>query len=360
MIKEISVCGVLNPKENNPRNSEGSFLKLKDGRIAYAYSRYSGQSDDDHASCNICVIYSYDNGNTFDTDHYETLVYASDYGEENVMSVTLRYMNNGDIGLFYLLKHPGITSEYYLRRYNGDFSQLLTEIKCLPFGYESYFVVNNDRVIITSDGKWIIPAAHHFSSLNKAEKAYCDGRAIVRFFVSEDDGYTWKESYETLRLCDTYSRTGLQEPGLVELKNGVLYCYSRTDRGFQYETVSVDGGNHWFMPQPSKFTSPDSPMLIKRNPYSGKFYSVWNPEPKTFIYPRIGSSWGRTPLVIAQSDDGVNFSKPYVLEDDENKGYCYPAMEFIDEKTMLLSYCNGGKDTNCCLDRTIIKKIILE
>ncbi len=359
-IKESTVIGVLDKQENNPRNSEGSFLKLSDGRIAFAYSRYSGNSDNDHAPCDICVIYSNDGGKTFDTKNYETLVSASDYNEQNVMSVTLRYMNNGDIGLFYLLKHSGITSEYNLRRYKENFSNPLNETKCLPHGYDSYFVVNNDRVLRKSDGKWFIPAAFHHSSVNRKDAEYLDSRGVVYFFVSEDDGQTWHQQKEILYLADTHSRTGLQEPGLIELHGGILYCYSRTDRMAQYESVSIDGGEHWFTPQPSRFTSPDSPMLIKQNPYSRMFYAVWNPTPKSPTSPEYSISWGRTPLAIAQSPDGIHFSKPVFIEDDPTKGYCYPAMEFSDDKTILLAYCSGGKEEGCCLDKTSIRKLILE
>ncbi|MBP3293280.1 MAG: exo-alpha-sialidase, partial [Clostridia bacterium] len=55
----------LAPKAGNPRNSEGSFLRLNDGRIAFAYSRYSGNSADDHAYAEIACIFSSDNGETF-------------------------------------------------------------------------------------------------------------------------------------------------------------------------------------------------------------------------------------------------------------------------------------------------------
>ncbi len=359
-IKESHLVASLDKKFDNPRNSEGSFLKLKDGRIAFAYSRYFGESDNDHAACNICVIYSSDGGKSFDTENYETLVYASDYNEQNVMSVTLRYMNNGDIGLFYLLKHSAdMTSEYLLRRYRDDFTNPLGEVKCLPFDFKSYFVVNNDRVLGTSDGRWFVPAAWHHSSVKSDGRIYMDGRATVYFFVSEDDGKTWQQQRETLRLADTYSRTGLQEPGLAELPGGMLYCYSRTDRMLQYESISIDGGNHWFMPQPSRFTSPDSPMLIKQNPFSKMYFAVWNPVPISPVSPK-NSSWGRTPLVIAQSPDGIHFSEPVIIEDDPTKGFCYPAMEFLNEKTVLMSYCCGGNEEGCCLDRTVIRKIIFE
>ncbi len=363
--KDCSVIGVITKKDGNPRNSEGSFLRLKDGRIAFAYSRYTGNSDNDHADCNICVIYSRDGGKSFDTEHYETLVNAHEYGEKNVMSVTLRYMNNGDIGLFYLLKHPG-SSEYLLRRYKNDFSECLGEVKCLPHRYSSYFVVNNDRVLRTSGGKWIIPAAYHHTDVlpEKSDdgyfNSYLDGRASVFFFTSDDDGYTWRQSKEVLHLNDTYSETGLQEPGLAELDGGVLYCYSRTDRMFQYESVSVDGGEHWFMPQPSRFASALSPMLIKKNPYSGRYYAVWNPEPKTLMHPYDKPSLGRNPLVIAESADGVHFSEPFIIENDPTRGFCYPAIEFSDEKTLLLSYCAGGPVEGGCLNHTVIRRLILE
>ncbi len=358
-LKSAEYIGILNRKPGNPRNSEGSFLQLEDGRIAFAYSRYCGTSDNDHADCNICVVYSRDGGMSFDTEHYETLVEAAEYGEKNVMSVTLRRMNNGDIGLFYLLKHPKVSSDYMLRRYRGDFSHCLGEVKCFPHGYESYFVVNNDRVLHRADGTWIIPAAYHHSSINKPEE-YCDGRGIVYFFSSGDDGQIWTQNWETLRMPDNASHTGLQEPGLVELPNGALYAYARTDRMYQYEAVSVDGGEHWFGPQASQFTSPASPMLIKRNPHSGKYYAIWNPTPKSLTHPQYPDSWGRTPLVMAESEDGTHFSQPVFLETDPTKGYCYPAMEFLDEKTVLVSYCSGGAPEGMCLNRTVIRRLEME
>ena len=39
----------LATSEKNPRNGEGSFLRLSDGRIMYAYTEYYGDSWEDHA-----------------------------------------------------------------------------------------------------------------------------------------------------------------------------------------------------------------------------------------------------------------------------------------------------------------------
>ena len=58
----------LPPGPNNPRNSEGAFMPLKDGRIMFAYSRYYGKSSSDHATADIAARYSSDKGRTWTTN----------------------------------------------------------------------------------------------------------------------------------------------------------------------------------------------------------------------------------------------------------------------------------------------------
>lgn len=38
------VTASIGPKEDNPRNSEGTFLELQDGEIIFVYSRFRGDS----------------------------------------------------------------------------------------------------------------------------------------------------------------------------------------------------------------------------------------------------------------------------------------------------------------------------
>ena len=111
----------------------------------------------------------------------------------------------------------------------------------------------------------------------------------------------------------------------------------------QYESTSTDGGKTWSTPKPNKFfSSPDSPMQMGRA--GNKLVAVFNPIPK---YTTRGISnngghasdnWGRTPFVIAVSeDDGKTFPKIYYLEDDLTNGYCYPAI-FDGGNYILVSY----------------------
>lgn len=362
-IDQMNCVGILAPREGNPRNSEGSFLRLEDGRIAFAYSRYIGNSWDDHAACCISVVYSNDNGNSFDTENFEVLVRAEEYGEQNVMSVSLVRMHNGDIGLFYLLKEDGgMRTQYRMRRYKGDFAHFCGEVSCLPQHLPGYYVVNNDRVQTLSDGTWIFPASLHPSTVFPREGAsqWLDLQGCVVFYVSRDDGRTWYQTHAFVHHPNDNCATGLQEPGVIELGSGLLYGYFRTNSHAQYESVSMDGGESWFMPRPSQFSSPDSPMLIKKNPYSGKFYAVWNPYPNVPYRQVPAYTWGRTPLVLAESSDGVHFSPYTILDEEPEHGFCYPAMYFLDERTFLLSYCSGGPEDGCVLSRTTIRKIVLQ
>ena len=52
---EKEVLLELNPGEGNPRNSEGDFLKLEDGRILFVYTQYDGSSSVDHAPAHLAA-----------------------------------------------------------------------------------------------------------------------------------------------------------------------------------------------------------------------------------------------------------------------------------------------------------------
>ncbi len=351
----------------NPRNSEGAFLRLNDGRIAFAYSRYRGDSADDHAYAEIACVFSYDDGETFENERILVRPSADPADDEtNCMSVSLMRMANGDVGLFYLLKRNNVVSEYLLRRSSDEMETFGEPTLCVASDMPGYYVVNNDRVIRMANGRLIVPAAHHPSAMGYRGKNSLDGRATAAFYASDDDGYTWRRVSAMLALPSVaYSGTGMQEPGLIELTPGVLYAYFRTDMGRQYESVSIDGGANWFPAQASRFTSPASPLLIKRNEYSGKLYAIWNPVPEYYGRPSA-KVWtgGRTPLVIAEGEftgGGIRWGAPKVIEDDPGAGFCYPAICFLSESEAVMSYCAGGVEASdeMCLVRTRVRKVVL-
>ncbi len=371
-IKNSEVLYELRAGADNPRNSEGSFARLKDGRIMFAYSRYSGKSWRDEAPADIAAVYIKDDGGSMDKSVPEILVSANEYsGISNIMSVSLMRMQNGDLGLFYMLKYDRfssemqdfspIISEYALRRSADDKSfPKENEVFCLSKHLKSYYVINNDRVLKTLSGRLIIPAARHRAAYTDAGLSF-DAIGTVQVFYSDDDGASWNEASGSISLPTTsHSRTGLQEPGAYELPSGVLCLFARTDRMCQYESFSLDNGIMWTPAQASNFSSPDSPMKIARNPYNGRYYAVWNPIPNYNGRKIAKGSIGRTPLVIAESEDGINFSEYCVIEDDSERGFCYPAIFFVNEKRLLVSYCSGRAEEGCCLCSTTIRRIELE
>lgn len=351
----------LIPKSGNPRNSEGAFIRLDDGGILYAYSRYCGTSGGDEADCDIAALFSYDNGESWTSP--QIIIKASQFKVKNVMSVSLLRMNNGDIGLFYCVKLLEGGSNYALSRSNDNGKSFYQTTTCLDDVVKGYYVMNNDRVERLSNGRIVLPVCFHRMSLDGINNKITamDAYGTVLFIVSDDDGETFREAEGRMVMGNTaHSIMGLQEPGLIELKNGALWGYARTDRGFQYESLSIDNLRSLTPAQPSRFTAPCSPMKIKRFASTGELFAVWNPIPRYNGRPLEGIRSDRTPIVIAKSgDDGQTWSEPQTLDDDPRRGYCYPALFFTGEGHLLLSYCCGGPEDGWELNRTCIRKIAL-
>lgn len=351
------IVKVFSPDEKYTRHSEGDFLRLKDGRLLFVYCRFQNNYHDD-AYCELVSCVSEDEGETWSEP--QTLLSPAMYGTDNIMSVSLMRMANGDLGLFYLIKVNPINNRIILSRSNDEGKTFYSHIDCADPNRPYYYVVNNSRIERTRSGRLIIPTAVHPGTLGPNGKYHVESRCSAVFFLSDDDGVTWRESKDMVYPSFTETRTGLQEPGVFETNAGGLHAYFRTDKFAQYESFSVDGGERWSVPQPSRFSAPASPLEVARNPKDGTLYGVWNPMPLYNGRGKHPSGWGRTPLVCAVSrDDGTTWSDPVVLADDPTHGYCYPALFFTEDDCMLTAYCSGGPEEGICLAQLTIHKIPL-
>ncbi|VAX18245.1 Sialidase, partial [hydrothermal vent metagenome] len=97
--KEVTLR--LEPGEGNPRNSEGDFIQLKDGKILFIYSHFTGGSGD-NSSAYLAGRYSSDGGKTWSSEDVKIL---PNEGGMNVMSVSLIRLDKDRIALFYLRKN---------------------------------------------------------------------------------------------------------------------------------------------------------------------------------------------------------------------------------------------------------------
>lgn len=347
----------LPPVPGNPRNSEGAFLALRDGRVLFVYSHFSGSVQDD-AAAELWAL-------ALDGDVASPpapLIPAPDDGAQNLMSVSLLRMANGDIGLFYLRRHGQTRLEMVLRR-SGDEGKTWSSPTPVTTR-EGYFVVNNDRVCRLAGGSLLVPAAEHRKFLRADGSVFFDPRADAVFFRSDDDGRSFYElpGKGVMPYADA-CQSGLQEPGVLEMRSGRLWAWARTDLGSQWEMHSFTGGRSWTPPAPSRFTSPLSPMSVRRLS-DGALLALYNPVP---LYngrsAHVQGVWtgGRTPLALRLShDDGQTWEEPQLLESDPCRGYCYTAILEEAPGRLLLAYCAGGPEDGLCLARLRIARLSLD
>jgi Neuraminidase (sialidase) len=335
------------PTKEFPRNSEGSFVQLKSGRILYYYTQFYGGANDASAA-RIAGIYSDDAGRTWS----EPKTVLEHTGGLNIMSVSLLRLQSGAIAFFYLEKKSHTECRPYVRLSTDEAATWSEPALVVPA--PGYFVLNNDRVIQLASGRLVVPVAYHRIKLeNPGPARAMDSRAIAFWYLSDDEGKTWREA-TTWWALPVQSGSGLQEPGAVELADGKLFGWSRTDTGFQYGFTSADGGKTWTPPAPTTLASPLSPASIKRLPGSADLLAIYNDHSGRHPFTK----GRRTPLVSAISKDGgATWSPSRVIEGDPEGGFCYTAIHFVDD-AVLLAYCAG--DTRIGqLNRLRIRRIPL-
>jgi dienelactone hydrolase len=333
----------LPPGPGNPRNSEGDFIALKDGRLLFVYTRFTGGTAD-HAAADLASRSSSDGGRTW-TDRDEIVVRND--GGQNVMSVSLRRLGNGEIGLFYLKKNSNDDCRLHLRRSTDEARTWGEPALCMA--EPGYYVVNNDRVVRLAGGRWVVPAARH-----NAPGGKWTSRGVALCYLSDDDGRTWRRGKGEIEGPGK-GRSGLQEPLVVELKDGRLMMLCRTDAGFQYRSFSGDGGETWSPAEPSGLASPLSPASLERIPKTGDLLLAWNDHSR-IDDARRGK---RTPLAVAVSrDEGATWDVPRILEDDPDGWYCYTAIEFAGDR-VLLGHCAGDSKVGR-LSRTQVTSFTLD
>jgi len=99
----------------------------------------------------------------------------------------------------------------------------------------------------------------------------------------------------------------LCEGSFFETSGGRLHMLLRSQTGFLWESVSDDDGLTWSAPRETRFTDECSKFHFGRLP-DGRYYCVSNPDrDKQYDEGR------RSPLVLAVSPDGVDFSKGYIV-----------------------------------------------
>ena len=326
----------LPPAKDNPRNSEGDFITLKDGRILFVYTHFTDGAAD-HSSAFLAGRYSSDGGKTW-TKQDKTIM--PNDAQQNIMSVSLLRLQDGTIALFYLRKNSihDLRPVMRISRDEGATWSEATEI--IPVSEVGYYVMNNDRVIQLKNGRLVLPLALH-QNLSGSNRFNPNARFLC--YYSDDLGKSWHRG----QAAEVETQPGkkqpyMQEPGIVQLKDGTVMGFCRTNGGSQYVATSKDGGKTFSTLKPSQIISPVSPASIERIPSTGDLLLVWNNHQD--IQPALRGK--RTPLTIAISkNEGQTWELVQNVEDNPNGWYCYTAIEFTKDG-VLLGHCAGDRTKN--------------
>jgi len=323
-VEPVSVLE-LPPSPNNPRNSEGDFIELKSGKLLFIYTHYDTGSGVDHDPAYLASRNSVDAGMTWsDTDD----IVMGNEGSQNIMSVSLLRLNNGDIALFYLRKNSSEDCIPIMRVSKDEARTWGPPVQCI--GKKGYYVLNNDRVIQLNDGTLMFAVSEH-----KSKDKIFDAQGNLYAYFSEDNGKTWKSS----KKVPNETKIITQEPGLIEMGDGRIMMFIRTNDGKQYLSYSSDKGLSWSHILPSNIPSPLSPASIEKIPGSNHWIMVWNNNDGSMTDIKNK----RTPLTVAISkDEGVSWKNVKNIETEKDGWFCYTAIYFV-KNDILLAYCAGDR-----------------
>ncbi|EPR71115.1 Sialidase [Cyclobacterium qasimii M12-11B] len=306
----------------NPRNSEGDFITLKDGKILFAYTRFMN-SFSDHAPAQIMGRYSDDGGKTW--SEKDKLIVERE-GDQNVMSVSFLRLQNGDIALFYARKNS-LEDCIPMVRISKDEAQTWSKPTPIITDQKGYFVLNNDRVIQLKSGRILAPV-----SLHKTPNSEWRNRGEIRCFYSDDMGFTWKMG----QVLPVPTNVISQEPGVVEMDDGRIMMNIRTNQGTQYSSFSLDEGITWSLAKETIIPSPIAPASLARLNGTGDLILAWNNNGKSG--PGYFKS-KRTPLTVAISrDEGQSWGNIQNIEGSIHASYAYAAIHEVEDHILFGYY----------------------
>ena len=235
--------------------------------------------------------------------------------------------------------------------------------------------------VVLTDGTIVLPSYRWISYDSGAESESFNSPSLSYSFscTSDDGGASWRVSHSQLFVSHYRSACDLEEPTVVELRDGRLLMHLRSQLGRSFESYSTDRGLNWSRPSPLPMAASYTPSLLRRMP-TGEILVVWNQVSRGEILKGLhrhrlscaisrdeGATWENfknlESLDFRTVIDPPPLDRREVIEQWEDYGYyqpgdteqyprapgglriCYPNVLFHgDEALVVYDYGNGNVD----------------
>ncbi|MBP1996301.1 exo-alpha-sialidase [Paenibacillus eucommiae] len=252
----------------------GAIIELKNNELLLTYDEISDVFDD--ASGHVVGKISKDGGRTWG----DRFIIQENIAQGNVTNQGIVRLKSGALALFFAWLDDFEHISLHMIRSFDEGRTWSAPLNMTP--YAGYQVTANDRAVILSSGRIILPLGGNTEAI--------PGKVGAFTIYSDDEGETW-EFGDFVNLTEGYPA----EPVLVELKDHRVMMLIRTTLGHIYKAYSEDGGITWGDPIETDLQSPYAPYMIKRIPDNGigPLLLIWNNSPTE----------ERRPLTMAVSND---------------------------------------------------------
>lgn len=254
--------------------SEADIIPLKDGRLLLAY-----------AGVNARI--SSDMGRTWSGPFHPRR--GSGKPVDGVHCLSLTRLADGSIGMFFSLESRGWKDVPLGFCFSTDEGETWSEtITVNPPKTRAYMCMDRGIVLQrTHKGRIVLETCYRelgpAPSTDPGQAPHGPDvdenltNSVVYF--SDDGGKTWQRSLHEVFVVLDHGRGGFwvfEEPVAVELKNGDVLMFGRTNLGQLFTSRSGDGGYSWAQPVPTGLASSYAPCMVKRIPTSGHLLMIWS------------------------------------------------------------------------------------
>jgi sialidase-1 len=314
----------------NPRHDHQQIFPLRDGRLLLIWSEYYADrpsfvtrtpysregSQTDLMPCRLSAKLSADGGRSWTAK----FTVQDNFATHNVKHPCLLRLPSGEILLFFTAWWSETERRVYVKRSADECETWSAPVQISES--PGFYCINHDHALRLTTGRIVVPCFVSPIVWQEGEhfRAFC--------FYSDDDGHTWQRSENTMDLPGR----GAEEPMVVELKDGSLYCILRSTLGKVFKAISRDGGVTWDDPAPTGLVSCESEAFITCIPSTGNLLMLWNNIDTPKNRPR-------NPLTAAVShDEGATWSNFRDIENRAGFDSGYPAVTFVGDEALVTYY----------------------